>query len=227
MATATINGLYFGAVEMFDMPDGRPLRTGIRKKPAERLRLELDGFPGDESAERDHHTRDKSVHLFSIEYYGSVERRLHTLLPRPAFGENLTTVGLTDRLVRVGDLLSVGDALISVTQPTERCRTIGRSLGMPKILKTLHELGICGFYAKVVTPGEVRIGDAINIRHQAPHSWTISRLHQLMFARLTDDAAVDEVMELPSLSGEWKARIQVMRGRAKRGEPLSSNLVDL
>src|SRR5262249_363318 len=125
MATATISGLYVGAVEVFDTPDGRPLRTGIRKKPAERLRLELDGFAGDESAERDHHTRDKAVHLFSTEYYGSVERYLHTLLPRPAFGENVTTVRFTDRVVRVGDLLSVGDALISVTQPTERCRTIG------------------------------------------------------------------------------------------------------
>jgi hypothetical protein len=48
-----------------------------------------------------------------------------------------------------------------------------------------------------------------------------------MFKQLTDDLLVAEVMALSALSDEWKARIQVMRGRAKRGEPLSSNLVDL
>ena len=227
MLIATTKGLFVGAVETFDAPDGRPLRTGIRKKPADRVRLELDGLQGDASAERDHHTLDKAVHLFSDEYYTEVETRLGTVLPRPAFGENLTTRGLVDREVRVGDVLRTGNAVIRVTQPTERCRVIGRSLGLPKILKALHELGICGFYAAVVKPGEVCIGDKIFMQQRAEHAWTISRLHHFMFKRLTDDSLAAEVMQLPALSEEWKARIQVMRVRAQRGEPLSSNLVDL
>src|SRR5215831_14431399 len=67
MLAGTLECLFVGSVETFDAPDGRPLRTGIRKKPTDRLRLEIDGFPGDASAERDHHTRDKAVHLFSEE----------------------------------------------------------------------------------------------------------------------------------------------------------------
>jgi MOSC domain-containing protein YiiM len=203
------------------------LRTGIRKKLVERLHLDFKGFPGDESAERDHHTHDKAVHLFSDEYYADLEAHVDAALPRPAFGENLCTLGLVDNDVRVGDLLGVGNTLICVTQPTERCRVIGRSLGLPKILKALHELEICGFYARVVKPGEVRVGDAIFLRQRASHDWTINRLHHFMFKQLVDDTLMAEVMALSALSDEWKARIQVMRGRAKRGEPLSSNLVDL
>jgi len=227
MLAGTLKCLFVGSVETFDAPDGRPLRTGIRKKPTDRLRLEVDGFPGDASAERDHHTHDKAVHLFSEEYYAEVETRLGVPLPRPTFGENLSTRGIVDKDVRVGDLLSVGNALICVTQPTERCRVIGRSLGLPRILKALHELEICGFYAKVISPGEVCVGDAISVRQRAEHDWTIGRLHHFMFKQLTDDLLVAEVMALSALSDEWKARIQVMRGRAKRGEPLSSNLVEL
>jgi MOSC domain-containing protein YiiM len=227
MSIALIKGIYVGAVETFAASDGRPLRTGIRKKPVGGLRLELDGFPGDASAERDHHTRDKAVHLFSDEYYSEIEARLAVGLPRPAFGENLTIRGLVDSDVRVGDLWQVGKALIRVTQPTERCRVVGRSLGQPKLLKVLHELEICGFYASVVEPGEVNSTDAISVKQRAQHDWTIARLHNFMFRQLADDAHVAEVMGLMTLSDEWKARVQVMRGRAKRGEPLSSNLVDL
>ena len=104
---------------------------------------------------------------------------------------------------------------------------IGRSLGLPKILKVFHELEICGFYASVITPGEVCVGDAISLRRRAEHDWTISRLHHFMFKQLIDNTRLAEVMALSALSDEWKGRIQVMRGRAKRGEPLSSNLVDL
>src|SRR6516165_6542551 len=71
----------FGAVEAFDAPDGHPLRTGIRKKLVERLHLDFKGFPGDESAERDHHTHDKAVHLFSDEYYADLEAHVAAALP--------------------------------------------------------------------------------------------------------------------------------------------------
>lgn len=227
MSIARIKGIFVGAVETFNAPDGRPLRTGIRKKPVDGPRLELEGFPGDASSERDHHTRDKAVHLFSDEYYPEVEARLGITLPRPAFGENLTTQGLLDDDVRVGDLLRIGPALIRVTQPTERCRVIGRSLGNPRILKALHDLEICGFYASVVEPGEVKSADAISVQQPAHHDWTIGRLHKFMFKQLDNDALVSEVMALATLSDEWKTRVEIMRGRAKRGEPLSSNLVDL
>ena len=102
---------------MPDAPVGRPLRTGIRKKPVDWLGLEVDGFPGDASAGHDHHTLDKVVHLFSEEYYAEVETLLGVALPRPAFGENLSTRGLVDKDVRIGDLLSVGNALICVSHP--------------------------------------------------------------------------------------------------------------
>ena len=201
--------------------------TGIRKKQVARLYLDLAGFPGDASAELDHHTLDKAVHLFSHEYYGPVEARLGVSLPRPAFGENLTTTRLQDKDVRVGDHLRVGKALICVTQPTERCKIIGRSLGQPKVLKILHDLDICGFYAREIEPDKIAAGDTISLQNRSQHEWTISRLHRFMFRQLTDDALADEVMQIPALSDEWKRRVQVMLGRAKRGEPLSSNLVDL
>jgi hypothetical protein len=47
----------------------------------------------------------------------------------------------------------------------------------------------------------------------------------LMFRQLSDDHLVDEILAVRELSNEWKKRIEVMRERLRRGEPLSSNLV--
>jgi MOSC domain-containing protein YiiM len=123
------------------------------------------------------------------------------------------TVGIASRL-----------SIICVTQPTERCKTIGRSLGVPTILKALHELELCGFYARVVRPGTVDVGDMVELCERSQVTWLIERLHQIMFRQLSDDQLVDQVLAIRELSTEWKKRLEVMRGRLRRGEPLSSNL---
>ena len=220
-------GLFSGGVATFVAPDGRPLTTGIRKSPITNGLLEAGGFRYDASAEPDHHTTDKAIHLFADEDYRLVESLLRVSLPRPTFGENLTATGVCEEQVYVGDLFQVGEAAICVTQPTERCRTIGLSAGIPKILKVLHELEVCGFYARVVKPGRVAVGDALVLRDRPQSSWSIKRLHRLMFHGLANEQRVAEAMAIEHLSAEWKNRVVTMRARLLRGEPLSSNLIDL
>jgi MOSC domain-containing protein YiiM len=222
-----IVGVFSGAVETFNAPDGRPMTTGIRKLPIADGFLDFNGFPGDASVETDHHTTDKTVHLFADENYRPIEFCIGRCLTRPAFGENITATGIREEEIYVGDHLEVGAAVICVTQPTERCKTIGRSLGEPKMLKVLHELDLCGFYARVVRPGRVVAGDTIDLRERLQSSWSIKRLHQLMFHGLTDDRLLAQAMAIDHFSVEWKKRAGVMRGRLRRGEPLSSSLIDL
>jgi MOSC domain-containing protein YiiM len=123
---------------------------------------------------------------FADENYALVESRLGVALPRPTFGENLTATGISHEQVYIGDHFKVGEAVICVAQPTERCRTVGRCAGMPKILKELHELEVCGFYARVVKPGWVAAGDRLLLCDRPQPSWSIKRLHRLMFHGLAD-----------------------------------------
>jgi MOSC domain-containing protein YiiM len=221
-----IVGVFSGGVGTFVASDG-PLTSAIRKSPAVDGFLETGGFRGDASAEADHHTPDKTVHLFADENYRLVEARLGLALPRPTFGENLTATGVREEDVYVGDHFQVGEAVICVTQPTERCKTIGRSLGVPKILRVMHELEVCGFYARVVEPGRVEAGDLVKLRERPQSKWSIKRLHQLMFHGLADEQLVARAMAVEQLSSEWKRRVEVMRGRLRRGEPLTSALIDM
>ena len=227
MRLGNVDGLFRGGVATFLAPDGGPMTSGIRKAPIAQARFTIDGAPGDASAEKDHHTPERAVHLFASDTYDVLEEHLSRSLPRPAFGENIVANGISDDAIFVGDHLRVGTALLVVTQPTERCKAIGRSLGFPKILKALHQLEVCGFYARVEIPGEITVGDAVFLEHRFEPAWSVKRLHRAMFKHHADEELISEVMALANLSSEWKARLDVMRGRAKRGEPMSSNLVDL
>jgi len=79
------------------------LVTGIRKRPATAGFLGTNGFPNDASAEPDHHTQDRLFIYFSNENYLLLEARLGAVLPRPTFGENLTTTAMLESEVYVGD----------------------------------------------------------------------------------------------------------------------------
>ena len=224
---ATIVGIFSGPVESFIAGDGRPMTSGIRKRALSQGVLAAGGFVGDESTEVDHHTPDRSVHIFPHEHYGVVEARLALTLPRPAFGENLTVSGALEDNVFVGDRYRIGSAAICVTQPTERCKAIGRNIGAPRVLKVLHDMEACGFYARVVEPGAVEPGDKVELCERPQSVWSIRDLHRVMFQRLADASAVSAVLAVAELSVEWKQRIEVMRERLRRGVALNSSLAEL
>jgi len=227
MKLGEVAGLYVGQVEEVPLDDGKVLRTAINKKPVDGHRLEAGGFVGDESSEVDHHTPDKDVHFFAAEHYPTIAEQLGLALPRPTFGENVSSTGFTEADIFVGDHLAIGDAILCVTQPTERCKTIGCNLGQPKILKIMHQLEICGFYASVIEPGRVETNSPIELKHREQSNWSVLRLHRFMFNKLDDDAQREEAMSLAPLSEVWKSRVEVMHGRKMRGEPLNSSLAEL
>jgi MOSC domain-containing protein YiiM len=52
------------------------------------------------------------------------------LFVAPAFGENLSTEGLTEKNVFIGDIYRWGDALIQVTQPRSPCFKLNYHFGI-------------------------------------------------------------------------------------------------
>ncbi|WP_418219786.1 MOSC domain-containing protein [Bradyrhizobium icense] len=87
---------------------GHELKTAIRKRSIDRAALTTVGIVGDESSESVHHTLDRALHIFPLEHYPVIERRLEVRLPRPAFGENLSAHGLLEETVFVGHRLRIG-----------------------------------------------------------------------------------------------------------------------
>src|SRR5260370_242750 len=80
--------------------------------------------------------RDNDVHDGPAEHYESWRRELPQAdLPWGVFGENLTTEGLLEAGIRIGDRFRVGSTEFVATQPRIPCYKLGIRFGRPDIVK--------------------------------------------------------------------------------------------
>lgn len=90
-----------------------------------------------------------------------------------ALGENITTVGLDRRMMRLGQRYRIGDIVVELAKLRTPCKTIkvyGAAIGKAVYDDRVHEgdyrsprWGLGGFYARVITPGTIRTGDGIEL----------------------------------------------------------------
>ncbi len=142
----------------------RRMRTAILKDPVtSAVPLRALGFEGDGQADpRYHGGPDKAAYLYPFEHYAYWADVLGRKDLSPgAFGENLTTEGLLETDVRIGDVFAIGGATVVVTRPRTPCAKLGAKFGSMTFVRTFAAAGRPGFYLRVVAEGEVAAGNAI------------------------------------------------------------------
>ncbi|TGB03281.1 MOSC domain-containing protein [Streptomyces sp. MZ04] len=170
------------AVEYTDAPSGG---TGIDKRPADgAVRVTApgekgvggSGLAGDEVCDLRHHGgNDQAVYAFAREDLDAWERTLGRPLGNGGFGENLTTAGLDVSGAKIGERWRVGpELLLEVTSSRIPCRTFQGHVGEKAWVKRFTQQGAPGAYLRVIEPGEIRGGDAIEIVHRPDHEVTVA-----------------------------------------------------
>src|SRR3989475_3465849 len=143
---------------------GRKVTTAIFKEPVEgRVRIRRTGLVGDRQADPSVHAGPtKAVYAYPSEHYPFWRRELGQAdLPWGSFGENLTTEGLDERTLRVGDRLRVGSALLEVTQPRMPCYKLGVRFGRLDMVRRFLPGGRSGLFLPVHEEGDVAASDPI------------------------------------------------------------------
>ena len=150
------------------------------------------GLVGDFIGDGQHHGGDsQALYAFQREDLDEWERRLGRVLPNGFFGENLTTVGLEVNDARLGEHWRVGsEVVLQVTTPRIPCSTFRGWMGEKGWAKIFVAAGRPGAYLRIITPGSIRSGDAIEVVRRPDHGVTIS---------LALRAATTERALLPSL----------------------------
>lgn len=208
-----IISLNLGNPEPIRDKQGKVFSSAIQKKPCqEAIFLSKTGLKGDSSFEDCHGGENMALHMFCYENYTFFEEKAGFSLPIPAFGENITISAYSEKEARVGDILKIGSARIQVAQPTERCATIGRSLGLPKMLKWIHEKLMTGFYLRVLEEGEIQQSNSIQLEERGEESLSIARLNDLIFAE-KNRCELDRVCSSKILNEEWKKRAYLLYDR--------------
>lgn len=185
----------------------KTVQTSIWKSPVEgRLRVTPLNFDGDEQSDLTvHGGTEKAVYVYPSEHYQYWRDELQLAeLPPGAFGENLTTEGLLEFDVRLGDRFGIGSAEFIVTQPRMPCYKLGTRFGRDDMVKRFLASGRTGFYLAVLKQGEVGSGDAITLLARDERAVSISDTVSLYVGDIDDPDLLRRAVAAPRLPEGWK-----------------------
>lgn len=195
----------------------RLVETGIFKQPvAGTVRVLRTNLEGDRQADLTVHGGvDKAVYAYPSEHYPFWRDQLERHdLGWGMFGENLTTEGLDESAMRVGDVFAIGTAELEVSQPRLPCFKLGIKFGRPDMVKRFLKSGRLGFYFRVRREGVLAVGDVITRAALGdPDAPTIAELAALERDGRKDRALLARAARAAALTESWRQDYTERLGR--------------
>jgi MOSC domain-containing protein YiiM len=198
-------------------PNGEP--SGIDKTPCVRpVSVTETGLDGDGQGDRKRHGGpEKALHHYPAEHYVAWRQEmpeLISLVPEPgAFGENLSSTGLDEAGVCIGDVFDLGTARVQVAQGRQPCWRLNVRFGRKDMARRVQATGRTGWYYRVLAPGLVTPGDRLFLVHRPNPAWPLTRLLDILYRDTLNSEALAAIAELPDLAESWRA---LARGRLTR-----------
>ena len=192
---------------------GKTVRTSIFKAPvAGPVAVGRLNLAGDEQSDLSVHGGvDKAVYAYPSEHYAYWREQLPGVeLGWGSFGENLTTEGLLEGELRIGDRLRIGSAEFAVTQPRLPCFKLGIRFGRADMVKRFQHSGRTGFYLAVRREGAIAAGDPIERLSGESAGVTIAEVVRLYVGDDREQELLRRASELPDLPEVWRS---YFRGR--------------
>jgi MOSC domain-containing protein YiiM len=220
---ATIDALFIGRVE--ERWPGRPPSAIGKTRTAERLEIGATGFPRDTQADLEVHGGvEKAIHHYPGEHYAAWRAELgRDDLAPGGFGENVSTVGLTEDTLCIGDVLSFGSAIVQVSQGRQPCWKLAAHTGEERMAYLFQKTGRTGWYYRVLEPGHVAPGDGIALVERLRPDWTVKRVTLARLTRRIAPADAAFLADMPELYAGWREAFARMAG-GHAGEDTSARL---
>ena len=209
-----------GTPQLLTDRGGERVFSAIAKRPVAPgtvLWLSLLNLAGDGQADLTvHGGPDKAVYAYPSEHLGLWADELGEPLGDAAFGENLSTRGVLETDVCIGDVWRWGDAVLQVCQPRWPCFKLALHRGRADIQQKFRASGRTGWYLRVLQPGEVVVGTPIDVVEHDPGRLTVADAHLAMGDRHLDDRARVDGARVPRRARRTVARAATGAPRAGR-----------
>lgn len=204
--TGVIVALFVGKAQ--NLWPGLP-PSAIAKRPVTGPLLLLEnGLAGDQQADQSvHGGPEKAVHHYPAEHLDFWKKELPEHADKftcGCFGENVTTSGLDESNICLGDIVQMGTAMLQVLQGRQPCWKLEKHLGINSIAQKFRQTAKTGWYYRVLKNGVINIGDPVFVRERLHPEWSIEKLTKAFFADSLNSGVCLELSEKPALSKAWR-----------------------
>lgn len=203
MKETEILGVFIGKTKDI----GAGLASAIdKRRVTQRLWLWRQGMGGDEQSDRRFHGGpERALHHYPAEHYAYWRARYpHLDWQAPNFGENLSSRGLTEEQVCIGDLFRWGDALLQVSQPRSPCYRLARRWGLGELPQLLQDTGRCGWFYRIRKPGFVCAESRFERIHCSHPELSVAQALRDFFHSPQERAGLQRLADCPALSPRWR-----------------------
>ena len=190
--------------------NGITVQTAIFKEPvAGAVPIRELNLAGDQQADLIvHGGPEKAVYAYPAEHYEYWRKQLSDgSLSWGAFGENLTTEGLWEDKLGIGDILRVGFAILQITQPRMPCYKLELRFNRNDMIKRFLMSGRSGFYLSAIEPGDVGAESRVEILDRDPDYVTVSDIVRLYLGQTRDPELLQRATNVSSLPENWRTQL--------------------
>lgn len=200
--------------------------TAMEKKAVvNSIELTNLGLMGDEQADkRVHGGPDRALCHYPREHYELWQKQypeLKSLFRASAFGENISTVGMTEESVHIGDVYQWGTAIIQVTQPRSPCFKLSGLTQQGDFALVMQESGKIGWLYRVIKAGTVSANDPLVLLNRGAIS--IAETVAIAFHQDYNEANTKRLLSTAGLSASWTATM-IKRLQTKEIESFNGRL---
>ncbi len=190
--------------------------TGIFKQPvAGAVAVRKDNLAGDQQADLTvHGGPNKAVYGYASEHYPYWRAQLPEMeLAWGVFGENLTTQGVSEDSLHIGDTVRVGSAVLMVVQPRMPCYKLQIRFRRDDIIQRFLASGRSGYYFSIVQEGEVSAGAEMEILKRDENLVSVADVNRLYLGLETDAGLLRRALQVKFLPEALRESLMKRAGR--------------
>ncbi|EHU5002084.1 MOSC domain-containing protein [Vibrio vulnificus] len=177
-------------------------KSAINKQVmSQRLHATELGFTNDEQGEpRFHGGIQKALHIYPSEHYPAWQQELGNkaiFQSAGAFGENLSSSGVTEAFICLKDKIRIGTTLLEVSQGRMPCWKLNVRFEQNDMARRLQDTLRTGWYFRVLEEGDIGAGDEIILCERSYPDWSLTRIMGAVFTGCLDKNELSQLAELP------------------------------
>lgn len=200
-------GVYAGQVKQ-----SFGLETAIEKSPVTgAVFLSRTGLEGDQCADPKYHGgAERALHHYPLEHYRYWRSCYGEQfgIGAPGMGENISTLGMTEDTVCLGDRFQWGQAVIEVSQPRSPCFKLNRRWAVENFSVEMQANSRCGWLYRVIQEGNVSADDPLVLVDRVAEPLTVKQVCDLFFGTPLDREALLRLQQQARLSQSWMSKVE-------------------
>jgi MOSC domain-containing protein YiiM len=145
---------------------------------------------------------DKAIHIGSTKHFNIFKSLYNKDLDPLAFGCNILINDFDENDICVGDIYSIGEVKIEVSQPRQICWKVGALFGK-EVSRYCLKNQATGWYVRVLKEGTINISDTMKLEKRVSDI-TIKELSTYLYTPPQDNKLIKKILDTPALADTYK-----------------------